>query len=80
VVQTDCYSMGRPMSTTIFFPGVRGRGREFNHTLPANAEVKYEWSYTSTPHMPELRVQGQMHIFTLAIFPYLKVNGVCPSN
>jgi hypothetical protein len=30
--------------------------------------------------MPELRGQGQMHIFTLAVFPFLKVNGVCPSN
>jgi hypothetical protein len=29
--------------------GVKGQGRETNHSLPASAEVKKIWIYTSTP-------------------------------
>jgi hypothetical protein len=31
------------------FPGVKRPGREVNHSPPSSAEVKNEWSYTSTP-------------------------------
>jgi hypothetical protein len=36
-----------------FFPGINLPGREVIHPLPWGAEVKNEWSYTSTPlYMP----------------------------
>jgi hypothetical protein len=32
------------------FPGIKlGGGREADHSTPSSAEVKNEWSYTSTP-------------------------------
>ena len=33
----------------IYFPGEQGPRLEINHSLPSSAEVKNEWSYTSTP-------------------------------
>jgi hypothetical protein len=30
-------------------PGVNRQGREVHHSPPSTAEVKNEWSYTSTP-------------------------------
>jgi hypothetical protein len=38
-----------PMGTGASFPGVKPPGREANHSLPANAELKKMWIYTSTP-------------------------------
>jgi hypothetical protein len=32
--------------------GVKWAGREADHSLPPSAEVKNEWSYTSTPNAP----------------------------
>jgi hypothetical protein len=29
--------------------GVKQPGREVHHSLPSSAEVKNDWSYTSTP-------------------------------
>jgi hypothetical protein len=33
----------------VFFPGSKAAGCEFDHSPLPNAEVKTEWSYTSTP-------------------------------
>jgi hypothetical protein len=41
----DSYSMG----TRGFSLGVKRPGREADHSPPSSAEVKYAWSYTSTP-------------------------------
>jgi hypothetical protein len=39
-----------PIGTGGLFPlGVKLPGREIDHSLPSSAEVKNEWSYTSTP-------------------------------
>jgi hypothetical protein len=38
-----------PMDTGGSFPGVKRPGREADHSPPSSAEVKNEWSYTSTP-------------------------------
>jgi hypothetical protein len=32
--------------------GVKGPGREADHSLPCSAEDKNAWSYTSTPSTP----------------------------
>jgi len=32
-------------------PGIKQPGHEVDHSFPSTAEVKNEWSYTSTPHM-----------------------------
>lgn len=32
-----------------FFLGIQRPGHEFDHSLPSNAQVKNEWSYTSIP-------------------------------
>jgi hypothetical protein len=37
------------------FPEVKLPGREADHSLSSSAEVKYEWSYISTP---SIRLQG----------------------
>jgi hypothetical protein len=31
------------------FPGVKGKGREADHSPTVSAEVKKKWIYTSTP-------------------------------
>ena len=46
-VQTD--SGVHPTSYRVFFMRVKRNGREANHTPQSCAEVKYEWSLTSTP-------------------------------
>jgi len=33
-----------------FFPGVKASGREVDRSPPSSAEVRNEWSFTSTPH------------------------------
>jgi hypothetical protein len=33
----------------ILLPGLKWLGHEADHSLPSSAEVKNEWSYTSTP-------------------------------
>jgi hypothetical protein len=37
------------MGIGVFFPGVKGLGREADHSSPSSAEVKKTWSYTSIP-------------------------------
>jgi hypothetical protein len=41
-----------------FYPKIKRPGREFNHWPLSNTEIKSEWSYTSHPHMPAWRAQG----------------------
>jgi hypothetical protein len=56
---------------------VKRVGCEADHSLPSSAEVKYEWSYKSTPPTPSWRssqlkkAQGQLYltlIFTFTVF------------
>jgi hypothetical protein len=37
------------MGTTGYFSSGKGAGRESDHSPPTSAEVKYMWSYISTP-------------------------------
>jgi hypothetical protein len=37
------------MSTGVLSPGAKRPGREVNHSPPSSAEVKNEWSYSSSP-------------------------------
>jgi hypothetical protein len=37
------------MGTEVLFRGVKRPGLEADHSSPSSAEVKNEWSYTSTP-------------------------------
>jgi hypothetical protein len=37
------------MNTGGFSPGVKGQGREADHSSSTNTEVKKLWIYTSTP-------------------------------
>jgi hypothetical protein len=47
--------------------GVKQRGREFGHSTPANAEVKNEWSYASTPPYVCMVRTGQSYLLALSI-------------
>jgi hypothetical protein len=38
------------MRIDVFFPAIKRLGRERNHLSASSAEVKNEWSYTSTPY------------------------------
>jgi hypothetical protein len=49
------------------FPGGKAAGREVNHSLPSGAEVKIEWSYTSTPSICLQVVEKDNIAFT---FPF----------
>jgi len=40
------------MGTGVLSLEVKGPRREVDHSPPSNAEVKNEWSYTSTPPPP----------------------------
>jgi hypothetical protein len=46
---SGAHTASYPMGTRGSFPGVKRLGREADHSSPSNAEVKNEWSYTSTP-------------------------------
>jgi len=50
-LQTDSevHSASYLMGTGVLTPGVKRPGREADHSPPSTAEVKPEWSYTSTP-------------------------------
>jgi len=37
--------------STRVFTGVKWPGREVNHSPPSSADLNYEWSYASSPHM-----------------------------
>ena len=48
-----------------YFPGIKRSGREGNHSPPSTAQIKNEWSYTSTlPYMPSWRKQGTFYVDT----------------
>jgi hypothetical protein len=51
VVQTGSgiHPTSYPMGTGGYFNGVKLQGGETNHSLPASAEVKNIWLYTSIP-------------------------------
>jgi hypothetical protein len=49
------------------FPGVKQLGREVNHSFLSNAEIKNEWSYTSSPTMCRRGVEREYFTFTFTI-------------
>jgi len=48
------------------FSGLRRPGRETEGPPPSTFEVKKEWSFTLSPHIPSWRAQGQKEL------PYCK--------
>ena len=44
--------------------GVQGPGHEVNHSHSSNAEVKNEWSHTSSPHLCLRGVNGDNSLQT----------------
>jgi hypothetical protein len=52
-------------------------GREADHSPPYNAEIKNEWSYTSTPTTPSWRVAQLKHRdnFTFAFYLFYHIKG-----
>jgi hypothetical protein len=49
-VQTDsgAHPASYPMGNRGYFGGLKRHGHEVDHLPPSSAEVKNEWSYTST--------------------------------
>jgi hypothetical protein len=45
---SGAHPVSYPMGTRSSFLGVKGPGREADHSPPSSAEVKNAWSYTST--------------------------------
>jgi hypothetical protein len=50
--------------------GVKWPGREADHSPPSSAEVKNEWSYTSTPQYAfvawcSVKAQGQLYLYPI---------------
>jgi len=54
------FKWNRPSS-----PEVKGLRREVYHSLPSNAKVKNEWSYTSAPPIRLHKVIRDKFIFTV---------------
>jgi hypothetical protein len=55
-------AMGPTQHPIQWVPGVKGPGREADHSPPDSAEVKKMWVYTSTPHTSSWRsVQAVQH-------------------
>jgi hypothetical protein len=57
-----------PMGTRGSFPGLKRPRREADHSPPYSAEVKNEWSYTSTPQYAfmawcSVKAQGQLYLY-----------------
>jgi hypothetical protein len=46
---SGAHPVSYPMCTRCFFPGVKRREREADHSPPSSNEVKNAWSHTSTP-------------------------------
>jgi hypothetical protein len=46
-----------------FPPDVKRPGREADHSPPSSAEVKNEWSYTSTSGTPTWRAEEQLYFY-----------------
>jgi hypothetical protein len=51
-----------------FFPGVKESRCEVDHSPPCCAEVKNEWSYTSTPHTRIHGVEMENFVFFSSLF------------
>lgn len=51
------------MGTADSFPGAKAMGREVNHSLPSNTDVKSGWSYTSTPSICLHCVHRDIHLY-----------------
>jgi hypothetical protein len=49
-VQIGCgaHPASYPMGTGDYFPGLKLKGREADHSPPSSAEAKNAWSYSST--------------------------------
>jgi hypothetical protein len=45
---SEAHPAAYPICTKDSFPGVKKSEREVEHSLPSSAEVKNEWSYSST--------------------------------
>jgi hypothetical protein len=53
---------------TGYFPGVKRPGSGADHPPPSSAEVRKEWSYTSTPLWAFGPVTGYLYLFTLKLY------------
>jgi hypothetical protein len=60
------------------FPGVKQQGREVNHSPPSSAEVKNEWSYTST--LPTCLHGVDRENFNFVTFNFRLYNVSCDSS
>jgi hypothetical protein len=56
------------------FSEVKWLGREVSHSSPSSAEVKNEWSCTSTPLMPLRRGQGNLQLLHMESVYVLKLS------
>jgi hypothetical protein len=56
-----------------FFLRIKGPGHEVDHLPPSSAEVKNEWSCTSTPPICLYVVERNNFVFTLLTFIYLYI-------
>jgi hypothetical protein len=63
------------MGTTVFFSGVNWPGREVNHSSLPSADVKNEWSFTSTPPTCLLGVDRENFKFLVTDSPRRNVRG-----
>jgi len=59
------------MGTRGSFPGGKRPGREANNSPPSSAEVKNEWSSTSTPNTPSWRDTQLKHGDNFTFYLYL---------
>jgi hypothetical protein len=55
-----------------------GLQREAAHSYPSSAEVKNDWSYTSTPYVPSRRGQWQLHVFKTNLYNGHKTRSTPP--
>jgi hypothetical protein len=60
-----------PMGTGALSLGVKRQGREADHLPPSSAEVKNEWSCTSTPQYAfmawcSVKAQRQLYLYLIA--------------
>jgi hypothetical protein len=73
-VQTDFgrHPVSYWMSTGVLFAGVHRLGLHVDHWPPSSAEIKNEWSCTSSSNMCYWRLQGQTHLL-----PFVKSHWIC---
>jgi hypothetical protein len=51
-INSEAYPITHSMGTGVFLRRIKRSGREVDHLPPTSAEVKNEWSYTSSPPIP----------------------------